>query len=217
MSLHSDFNLESIRNIYCIGRNYRLHALELGNEVPKSPMVFTKPTHALVPMDGREVELSGSEGEVHFELEIVLRAGRDWEPGLAADELFDAMALGLDLTLRDVQSRLKEKGHPWLAAKGFLGSSPLGPWLPFPGLAGLTGADFSLLRGTEVAQLGNAADMIFPPDVLAEHIGSRYGLRRGDVIYTGTPAGVAALLDGERLTALWNGEPAGSLQIKLRT
>ncbi len=215
MSAYEDYSLESVRNIYCIGRNYRLHALELGNEVPKSPMVFTKPTHSLIPMDGSAVELPGGEGEVHFELEIVLRAGRDWEPGVGADELFDAMALGLDLTLRDVQSRLKDKGHPWLAAKGFRNSAPIGPWRPYPGMAGLEAADFALLRGTEVAQLGNARDMIFKPDVLAEHIGSRYGLRRGDIIFTGTPAGVAALRDGEELSALWNGEKVASSLISL--
>ena len=165
------------------------------------PMVFTKPTHALVPMDGREIELPGGEGEVQFQLEIVLRAGRDWEPGIREDELFDAMALGLDLTLRDVQSKLKEKGHPWLAAKGFRHSAPIGPWLAYPGRAVLETIDFSLLRGTEVAQLGNARDMIFPVDVLAEHIGSRYGLRSGNLIFTGTPAGVAAVRDGEELVA----------------
>lgn len=97
---------DEIRNIYCIGRNYRLHALELGNEVPEEPLVFTKPTHALVPMAGNIIELPGSVGEVHFELEIVLRIGRAYETGIDPELCIDGMALGLDLTLRDVQSKL---------------------------------------------------------------------------------------------------------------
>ncbi|AJY74444.1 fumarylacetoacetate hydrolase family protein [Paenibacillus beijingensis] len=204
-----------IRNIYCIGRNYRLHALELGNEVPKAPIVFLKPVQTAVPMDGGVIELPGSRGEVHFETEIVLRIGRDYEPGAQADDLIDAMTLGLDLTLRDVQSRLKEKGQPWLDAKGFLRSAPLGPWLPYPGREGLQAHDFELRRNGERAQLGNAGDMLFPVDALIEHIGRTYGLGAGDLIFTGTPAGVAALADGDELTVLWAGQEAGSCRIRL--
>lgn len=205
----------NIRNIYCIGRNYRLHALELGNAVPEEPMVFTKPSHAVVPMDGGTVELPGGRGAVHFELEIVLRIGSRWEPGADADRCVDAMALGLDLTLRDVQSALKEKGHPWLDAKGFRGSAPLTGWLPYPGEAELAKREFVLLRNGEEAQRGNPRDMLFPIPALIAHIGERFGLGPGDLIFTGTPAGVAALQDGDTLEALWDGKPAGSCRIRL--
>ncbi|NIK69546.1 MULTISPECIES: fumarylacetoacetate hydrolase family protein [unclassified Paenibacillus] len=204
-----------IRNIYCIGRNYRLHALELGNEVPEEPLVFTKPSHAVAPMNGNVVEIPGGRGEVHFELELVLRIARPLEPGMSPDEIIDGLALGLDLTLRDVQSKLKAKGQPWLDAKGFKASAPLGEWMAYPGEEGLKAFDFALMRNGEQAQLGNSKDMLFSISELVRHIDSRYGLGEGDIIFTGTPAGVAALHDGDVLEALWNGEKAASCTVKL--
>ncbi|CAM4430947.1 fumarylacetoacetate hydrolase family protein [Paenibacillus alkaliterrae] len=206
----------AIRNIYCIGRNYRLHALELGNEVPDEPLVFTKPSHAVVPMNGNIIELPGHVGEVHFELEIVLRIGGTYEPGADADQLIDGMALGLDLTLRDVQSKLKAKGQPWLAAKGFKNSAPLGKWLPFPGAAALAETEFVLMRGGEAVQRAEASDMLFNVSELVHYVGKHYGLGPGDIIYTGTPAGVAALQDGDQLQALWAEEIVGSCTVQLR-
>ncbi|GGG23268.1 fumarylacetoacetate hydrolase family protein [Paenibacillus abyssi] len=207
--------MNDICNVYCIGRNYRLHALELGNEVPQEPLVFQKPSHSLVPMDGRVIELPGDRGAVHFEVEIVLRIGKSYTSGTDVDNCVDAMALGLDLTLREVQDTLKRKGLPWLAAKGFLGSAPIGPWMSYPGAEGLKASKFALLRNGQQVQLGNAADMLFPVAQLIEYIGSQYGLGAGDVIFTGTPAGVGALQDGDRMECLWDGKPAGSCLIKL--
>lgn len=204
-----------IRNIYCIGRNYRLHALELGNEVPEEPLVFTKPSHAVIPMSGNVVELPGNRGEVHFELEIVLRVGRSLETGLEPDECIDGFALGLDLTLRDVQSKLKAKGQPWLDAKGFKGSAPLGEWMPYPGEEALKESQFALVRNGVQVQLGNSGDMLFGISELIHHIDSRYGIGPGDLIYTGTPAGVAALNDGDQLEAQWQGEKVSSCIVKL--
>lgn len=204
-----------IRNIYCIGRNYRLHALELGNEVPEEPLVFTKPSHAVVPMAGNVVALPGNVGEVHFELEIVLRIGRAYEPGIDTEQCIDGMALGLDLTLRDVQSKLKAKGQPWLAAKGFKSSAPLGEWLPYPGAAALAETEFVLLRNGEEAQRGKAGDMLFGVAELIQYVGENYGLGVGDILYTGTPAGVAALHEGDQLQALWAGKPVGSCSVTL--
>jgi len=208
-------NTTDIRNIYCIGRNYRLHALELGNEVPEEPLVFTKPSHAIVPMDGNVVDLPANVGEVHFELEIVLRIGRAYETGIDPEQCIDGMALGLDLTLRDVQSKLKAKGQPWLAAKGFKNSAPLGEWLPYPGAAALGEHEFVLMRNGEEAQRGKASDMIFGVPELIQFVGENYGLGAGDLIFTGTPAGVAALHDGDQLQALWAGKTVGSCRIKL--
>lgn len=204
-----------IRNIYCIGRNYRLHALELGNEVPEEPLVFMKPSHAVVPMNGGVVELPGDAGEVHFELEIVLRIGGSYVPGADTERLIDEIALGLDLTLRDVQSKLKAKGQPWLPAKGFKSSAPLGEWLPYSGEAALAETEFVLLRNGEAAQRGRAADMLFNVTELIHYLGRHYGLDAGDIIYTGTPAGVAALRDGDKLQALWEDKEVGSCTIKL--
>lgn len=202
-----------VRNIYCIGRNYRLHALELGNEVPEEPLVFTKPSHAIVPMAGNVVSLPANVGEVHFELEIVLRIGRAYEPGIDTEQCIDGMALGLDLTLRDVQSKLKAKGQPWLAAKGFKNSAPLGEWLPYPGATALAENEFVLLRNGEEAQRGKASDMLFGVAELIQYVGENYGLGEGDILYTGTPAGVAALHEDDQLQALWAGKPVGSCSV----
>lgn len=102
---------ESIRNIYCVGRNYGLHAAELGNDIPEEPMIFTKPTHALTPMNGSVIELPGDRGEVHYEAELVPHIGRKYEQGLTVDQLVDRMALGIDFTLRDVQTIIKKRGR----------------------------------------------------------------------------------------------------------
>ena len=206
--------MTQVRNVYCIGRNYALHARELGNEVPKEPIVFLKPTHAVVPFAGK-LSLPGTAGEVHHEAEIVLRIAKRYERGAAADELVDAMTLGLDLTLRDVQSALKRDGHPWLAAKGFPNSAPVCPWMPFPGSAAAAAAEFELRINGKTAQRGCAKDMLFPFSRLLAFLGERFGLDAGDVVFTGTPAGVGPLSSGDALELIWDGTPVGSCTVEL--
>ncbi|MEX2104102.1 MAG: fumarylacetoacetate hydrolase family protein, partial [Bacilli bacterium] len=104
---------QHIRNVYCIGRNYALHAKELGNAVPSKPMVFMKPTHALAEAKGT-LTFPVTKGEIHHELELVVKLGKDYDPTLSAIHMIDDFSLGLDFTLRDIQSELKDKGHPWL-------------------------------------------------------------------------------------------------------
>lgn len=203
-----------VGNIYCVGRNYRLHALELGNEVPSSPMIFTKPTHALRQMNGQEIVIPKDRGEVHHELELVLRIGEGYSSGMTLEQAVDAFTLGLDLTLRDVQSQLKQKGHPWLAAKGFKGAATIGEWLPFKSAEEIEQGEFKLLRNDELAQIGQPKDMIFSCNELIRFIDEQYGLGAGDLIYTGTPAGVAALHPSDQLQCYWNGELLGSCTIK---
>ncbi|MFC5471705.1 fumarylacetoacetate hydrolase family protein [Cohnella suwonensis] len=202
-------SLSDIRNIYCVGRNYRLHATELGNEVPTSPMIFTKPTHAAIGMDVGKLGIPASEGSVHYEAELVFAIGRTYESGIACDELIGAFTVGIDLTLRDVQDVIKAKGHPWLAAKGFRNSAVLGRWLPFPGENGMEAHDFGLTMNGAEAQRGNVKDMVFGLQRIVDFVGTRYGLGAGDLIYTGTPAGVGSLSDGDSLDVWWNGESLG--------
>lgn len=204
-----------IRNIYCVGRNYGLHAAELGNEVPEEPMIFTKPTHALTKADGGEIALPGGSGELHYEAELVIHIGRDYKQGLSVDELVDRMALGIDFTLRDVQSAIKKKGTPWLPAKGFKNSAALGPWHAFPGFERLKQVEYTLVKNGEEVQRGNLNDMIFNLQVIVDYIADRYGLGEGDIIYTGTPAGVAAVKDGDRYELLWGEEAFGAFTAKL--
>jgi 2-keto-4-pentenoate hydratase/2-oxohepta-3-ene-1,7-dioic acid hydratase in catechol pathway len=209
-------NVSAIRNVYCVGRNYGLHAAELGNAVPDRPIVFTKPTHSLVAMDGGDIELPGGQGELHFETELVLHIGRDYRSGIRVDELVDAMALGIDFTLRDVQSEIKKMGYPWLPAKGFLRSAPIAPFQPFPGEAAVMEAEFTLRRNGEAAQNGKPADMIFGLQALVDFIADNFGLGQGDIVFTGTPAGVAAVQDGDKLELFWGQALAGSFRVKLK-
>ncbi len=198
-----------IRNIYCVGRNYRLHAEELGNEVPTAPMLFTKPTHAVAYMESGSFAIPSAQGAVHYEAELVFAVGRAYEPGMTCDELLTHFTVGLDLTLRDVQETIKRKGLPWLPAKGFRNSAVLGRWLPYPGLDAVAAHPFGLrLNGAEV-QRGRVEDMVFGPQQLIDFTGRAYGLGPGDLIFTGTPAGVGELSAGDSLEAWWNGETLG--------
>jgi 2-keto-4-pentenoate hydratase/2-oxohepta-3-ene-1,7-dioic acid hydratase in catechol pathway len=205
----------NIRNIYCVGRNYRAHAAELGNDVPEQPMLFCKPTHALVPMDGREVVLPSGSGEIHHEAELVILIDKPYSGGSDPDDLIGGMALGLDLTLRDVQSELKKKGHPWLAAKGFIRSAPITGFRPFPGVRALAERDFILLKNGKEAQRGNVSRMIFSLRDIIDFTAAHFGLGPGDIIFTGTPEGVAPVADGDRLELLWGDETWGSVRVKL--
>ncbi|NOU97979.1 FAA hydrolase family protein [Paenibacillus sp. LMG 31456] len=208
--------MQSIRNIYCVGRNYGLHAAELGNDVPDEPMIFTKPTHSLVGIQGQTITLPGNRGEVHYETELVLHVGTAYKPGIGVDELINKFALGIDLTLRDVQSVIKKKGYPWLPAKGFVNSAPISEFRPFPGIEAVKETEFSLRKNGEEAQRGNINDMIFNFQVIIDYIAEHYGLGEGDIIYTGTPAGVAALQTGDRLELLWGEESFGEFTVELK-
>lgn len=207
--------LNTIRNVYCVGRNYALHAAELGNAVPESPMIFMKPSHAIVEMKGQGIQLPVGKGEVHYEAELVLHIGKAYEKGIQVDDLVDCFAFGIDFTLRDVQNDLKKKGYPWLAAKGFLQSAPLGPFFSFTGEQSLKNQDFSLFINEIEVQRGNISAMIFDLQAIVDFCGENYGLGVGDVIYTGTPAGVGSVVNGDILRLQWGEEPAGICRIEL--
>lgn len=208
--------METIRNLYCVGRNYRLHAQELGNAVPTSPFLFTKPTHALVEATGQAIELPGNQGEVHHELEMVISIGKTLQAGMNPEEVIDGYALGIDFTLRDLQTELKQKGYPWLAAKGFLNSAVITAIRPFESLETLAKHEFSLLKNGEQVQHGNIQDMIFDIPTIIRFVSEHYGLGAGDLIYTGTPAGVSAVHDGDVLTLRLDEETAGEFTVRLK-
>ncbi|MBA2943866.1 fumarylacetoacetate hydrolase family protein [Paenibacillus sp. CGMCC 1.16610] len=205
--------MTDIRNIYCVGRNYRAHAAELGNDVPDQPMIFTKPTHALADMSGGELKLPGDQGEIHFEAELVLHIAKPYHEGIQVDEIVDKYALGIDFTLRDVQSVIKKKGQPWLPAKGFLKSAPLTEFRPFPGASKLTEENFQLRQNGQVVQNGNISNMIFDLQTIIDYIAKHYGLGVGDIIYTGTPEGVGPVNNGDLLELTWGEEVFGAVTI----
>lgn len=198
-----------VSNVYCVGRNYRLHAEELGNEVPTEPLIFLKPSHAVVKMDGQKLALPQDRGEIHYEAELVIRIGKPYEQGMKIQELVDVMALGVDFTLRDVQSALKQKGQPWTAAKGFLNSAPITPFVALPDEEELKATDFVLLKNGREAQRGNVRNMIFPLQQIVDYIAGHYGLGEGDLIFTGTPEGVGPVAEGDKLELVFGDRSLG--------
>jgi 2-keto-4-pentenoate hydratase/2-oxohepta-3-ene-1,7-dioic acid hydratase in catechol pathway len=192
-----------------------LHAKELKNEVPTSPMLFTKPTHAIVEADGSMVALPGNRGSVHFETELVIRIGSTYEKGMEVEELVDGIALGIDFTLRDVQDELKKKGHPWLPAKGFKNSAVLSRFIDFPGVEELKKIDFALIKNDEQVQVGNISNMIFDLQTIIDFTAHNFGLSKGDIIYTGTPQGVGPVSDGDKLSLVFDKQVLGSFTVKM--
>lgn len=206
---------ESIKNIICVGRNYVQHAQELNNPVPQVPLLFTKPTHALAEANGSEIIFPGDRGQIQYEVELVFHIRRQYEPGIKVDDLVDQMAIGIDFTLRDVQTELKGKGYPWVLAKGFINSAVLTPWQTFTGLKASMEVDFSLDKNGQQVQRGNMKNMIFDLPTIIDYTARHLGLDQGDIIFTGTPAGVGPVLDGDRFTCKLAEKELGECIIRL--
>ncbi len=204
-----------INNVFCVGRNYKLHATELGNNVPTEPMFFMKPNHALIYMDGNSIALPNNRGAIHYEAELIMHIGKPYIKGMQIEELVDQVALGIDFTLRDVQSQLKEQGLPWLAAKGFRNSALISNFLPVSSLSSLHEAEFYLFKNGIQVQFGRVQDMIFSLQEIVDFCADNYGLGTGDIIYTGTPAGVAAVADGDHLQLKLGQQIVGESKITL--
>jgi fumarylpyruvate hydrolase len=209
--------MKNIRNIYCVGRNYVLHAQELNNEVPTSPFLFSKPTHALALAAGHDVLLPGDRGSVHYEAELVIEIARDYKPGMKVEDIVDRMALGIDFTLRDVQDGLKKKGHPWLLAKGFPNSAVITKFVPFPGIEQCSKTDFALIKNGQQVQLGNIKDMLFNLQTIIDFSALHFGIAKGDIIYTGTPQGVGPVTNNDHFALVWGDEELGNLTVLLDT
>jgi 2-keto-4-pentenoate hydratase/2-oxohepta-3-ene-1,7-dioic acid hydratase in catechol pathway len=193
--------------IFCIGRNYAAHARELGNEPPGDPVIFMKPASCLLP-EGRSIRRPTHGRELQFEAELVLlldpsREGAGW--GDVA-----GLALGLDLTLRDVQRDLKSRGLPWELAKAFDGSAPLGRFALLAELGDPEAIEFRCEVDGVERQRGRVAEMIFAVPRLLAALSSAWALRSGDLVFTGTPHGVGPLRAGERIELTGTGmHPCG--------
>lgn len=186
--------------IIAVGRNYVEHAHELGNEVPQDPVIFLKPDTALLK-ENKDFYYPEFSKEIHYEVEVVLRIckeGKHVAPKFAPN-YFDAVGLGIDFTARDLQSRLKEKGLPWELSKSFDHSAVISSLIPKLELENLNDLPFSLTKNGEVVQEGNTNLMIFSFSELIAYISKYITLRKGDLIYTGTPAGVGSVQIGDLL------------------
>lgn len=193
--------------IICIGRNYDEHIRELGNERPEEPVLFLKPESALV-LDNRDVRYPSFTSDLHHEAEIVLRiskAGKDVSVENAGKH-FDAIALGIDFTARDVQSRLKAKGLPWEIAKAFDDSAPVSSFIPFENSSRTEGIVFSLKVDGELRQCGDTRQMIYNFEEIIHWSSRFFQLNPGDLIFTGTPSGVGPVQRGSRLEGFLSGE-----------
>ncbi|CAH0992876.1 putative protein YcgM [Sinobacterium norvegicum] len=189
-----------VGKVVCVGRNYLDHIRELNNDIPEAPLLFIKPETAVVAVD-QPIVIPADRGEVHHELEIALLIGQrltraDSEQAMAA---VTAVGLGLDLTLRDVQSALKKKGQPWEIAKAFDGACPLTSFVPVAEFADLQKLQFSLHKNGRLQQDGLAAMMMHKIADLLAVMSQSFTLMPGDVVLTGTPAGVSALTSGDQL------------------
>jgi 2-keto-4-pentenoate hydratase/2-oxohepta-3-ene-1,7-dioic acid hydratase in catechol pathway len=188
--------------IFCIGRNYTEHIRELGDTDAAQCVVFMKPHSSRVPV-GQAVPIPTDRGAVHHELELVLEIGRGGRNIPAAQALshIGAVTLGIDLTLRELQQRLKQAGSPWELCKAFDHSAPLGTMRPFhPGLD-LGNIDLELRVNGQLRQRGNTRDMLFPAPRLIEILSRSWALLPGDLIFTGTPPGVGPLAPGDGVEA----------------
>ena len=191
------------QRIFCVGRNYAEHAKELGNLMPAAgsiPIIFMKPVTSIV-QHGAPLVLPRGVGAVHHEMELVLllgKGGADILPEAALHHVVGA-TLGLDLTLRDEQARLKQAGSPWELAKAFDGSAALGAFVPVPGAFDLQALDMLCTVNGQVRQHGSTRDMLFPVATIIAFLSARWRLLPGDIIYTGTPSGVGPLKPADRI------------------
>ncbi len=200
MSLAGLDKLPEPRRIFCIGRNYAEHAKEMGNALPPEPVVFMKPITSLVA-EGAPLSLPRERGAVHHEMELVLALGREAVEAApeAALGLLAGVTLGLDLTLRDEQARLKQAGAPWELAKAFDGSAVLGRFTPAPFKFDPQALDMFCTVNGQPRQHGNTRDMLFPIPAILAFLSRRWRLLPGDLVFTGTPAGVGPLRPGDRI------------------
>ncbi len=188
--------------IICIGRNYQDHAKELNNPVPKKPMIFMKPPSALL-VNNKPLYYPEFTKDLHYELELVIKIcknGRYVQPEFA-HKYYEQVGLGIDFTARDLQTQCKEKGHPWEIAKGFDGSAPISDFISIDKV-NRHAIEFELKKNGERVQFGNTSNMIFSINEIIVYVSQFFKLQMGDMIYTGTPAGVGPVEIGDQLEGL---------------
>lgn len=203
--------------VVCVGRNYAAHARELNNPVPTTPILFIKPATAVVPFAG-EIAIPKQQGECHHELEMSVLIGKPLRHASEAEAqaAIKGFGLGLDLTLRDLQAKLKEKSHPWEVAKSFDGACPLSAFVPAAALSDPLHTELSLQMNGSARQQGTTADMITPLYELLAYMSRYFTLLPGDVVLTGTPAGVGPLQVGDQLVAQLGAAPDSVLECRAR-
>jgi 2-keto-4-pentenoate hydratase/2-oxohepta-3-ene-1,7-dioic acid hydratase in catechol pathway len=201
--------------IICIGRNYTNHIAELQNERPTEPVVFMKPDSAVL-LKQHPFVLPEFSNEVHHEIELIVKinkVGKYIEPKFA-HKYYDEISVGIDFTARDLQDQLKSKGLPWEKAKAFDGSAVIGEFVSKEQFASLDDVNFELLKNGAVAQKGNSSLMLWKIDELVAYVSQFFTLKIGDIIFTGTPEGVASVAPNDVLEGYLEGQQLFRIQVK---
>jgi len=201
--------------IFCIGRNYVAHAKELGNEIPEEPVVFMKPKSALL-QPHTPFYYPEFTNDLHYECELVLRISKNGKyiQEKFASKYYDAVTTGIDFTARDIQNDLKTKGLPWEKAKAWDNSAAIGKWLPFTSIKNKKDINFCLYKNKELVQQSNSGLMIHDFDTIVAYISNYFSVNIGDMVFTGTPAGVGELVVGDELEAFIEDDSLLALEIK---
>ncbi|MEB3181820.1 MAG: fumarylacetoacetate hydrolase family protein [Nostocaceae cyanobacterium] len=205
---------KTIGSIYCVGRNYADHAKELNNPVPTEPIIFTKSPACIVPFEGK-ILLPHHLGRCDYETEIAVQLGNDLyqaKPNQVL-EVLSYVGIALDLTLRDKQSELKAKKHPWDLAKSFVNACPLSKFRPLNHGQEIEELEIKLEVNGEIRQQGSTKQMLFSIPDLISFISQHIPLRSGDLVLTGTPANVGPLKNHDHLVAFLNGEEIAQAEI----
>lgn len=204
LAVRGDARRFPVHRIYCVGRNFAEHAREMGSQIDRgNPVFFMKPADAVLP-GGGEQPFPGATHDMHHEVELVVALGRDGDGEVPVDQAMTRVlgyALGLDLTRRDLQAKAKAKGLPWDTAKGFDRSAPISEIVPIEQFGALAAQQLSLRVNGELRQQAPLSDMVWSVAEIIAELSRLYELRAGDLIFMGTPAGVAALQPGDRYHA----------------
>ena len=201
--------------ILAIGRNYAEHIKELANQRPEEPVIFTKPDTALL-QNNEPFYYPNFSNDIHHEVELILRICKEGKhiEEQHAHKYFDKIGLGIDFTARDLQSKAKENGLPWAIAKGFNGSAPISDWIDKDSIDNIEDLNFSLFLNDEKKQTGNTSMMLFSIPFMISYLSRYFTLKTGDIIFTGTPAGVGPVQIGDRLTGFLETQKLLDFEIK---
>ena len=201
--------------IICIGLNYRKHAQEMGWSLPDEPVVFLKPDSSLLK-NNKPFFLPDFSENIHYEVEVVVKISKLGKSISAkfAPRYFDEVTLGIDITARDLQSRQAAAGYPWELSKCFDGAAPIGSFIPVNTIRDMGDIDFRLEINDKVVQKSNTSDMIFSINEIIEYVSRYFTIKTGDLIFTGTPAGVGQLKRNDNLVAYLGDKPLLDFMIK---
>jgi 2-keto-4-pentenoate hydratase/2-oxohepta-3-ene-1,7-dioic acid hydratase in catechol pathway len=201
--------------IICIGRNYAEHIKELSNERPTDPVVFIKPDSAILPKE-QDFYIPEFSEDIHYEVEVLVKikkVGKHIDPKFA-HKYYNEIGLGIDFTARDLQAQLKEKGLPWEKAKGFDGAAVIGTWVPKSDFKDVKNLHFTLTKNDEMVQNGDTSQMLWSIDELIGYVSKYFTLKKGDVLFTGTPSGVGRVSPNDYLSGSLEGKELLRLKIK---